>query len=215
MRGYTLANNTYDLVPANVPKAKLHCSSCHLNAGANSDAAWWADVVNEYTPSKLTARINHCFTNSLNGNPLCSPLRGCATNPNMQAFVFYMKWLNEQRLSMSLCNTVPNGYPPVSGNGGNAITGQQVFVQKCAVCHQLNGEGRYEYGYYRPALWGDHSFNKAAGMFTDPAYLAAFARWNMPLMAGGELSDQEAWDVATYVGSQPRPKTPGANLFQK
>lgn len=213
MRGYALANQTYELLPANVPKAKLHCSSCHLNAGANSDAAWWADVVNEYTPSKLTARINHCFTNSLNGNPLCSPLRGCATNPNMQAFVIYMKWLNEQRLSLKLCNTVPNGYPPISGNGGDAATGQQVFVQKCAVCHQLTGAGRYEYGYYRPALWGDHSFNKAAGMFADPAYLAAFARWNMPLMAGGELSDQEAWDVATYVHAQPRPQTPGAKLF--
>lgn len=221
LKGYALATRTYELLPRFVPKAKLHCSSCHLNAGANSDAAWWVDLKSEYpTTPQLQARINHCFTNSLNGNALCTPAgngqRGnCDKDPNMEAFLTYMKWLDEQSATLKLCNTVQHGYPPISSLTGDPKAGQQVFIQKCAVCHQLNGQGRYEYGYYRPALWGSHSFNQAAGMFTDPAYLAAFVRWNMPLMAGGELSDQEAWDVAAYVGIQPRPKTPGAKLFPK
>ncbi|MGH6690058.1 MAG: c-type cytochrome [Gammaproteobacteria bacterium] len=71
------------------------------------------------------------------------------------------------------------------------------------------GMGRYEYGvYYRPALWGPHSFNQAAGMFSDPADLAAFVRWNMPLGARGLLTDQEAWDVEAYIHSKKRPITP-------
>jgi predicted Zn-dependent protease len=39
-------------------------------------------------------------------------------------------------------------------------------------------------------------------------FLAAFLRWNMPLMAGGELTDQEAWNLEAYIRSKPRPKSP-------
>lgn len=221
-RGHALATQTYELLPRFVPNAKLHCASCHLGAGGNSNAAWWADLNVEYPQKyKLQARINHCFTNSLNGNPLCTPAgkgqRGdCDTNQDMEAFLTYMKWLENQSHTLRLCNTVPNGYPPIASLTGDAIAGQQIFIQKCAVCHRLDGQGRYENNkYFRPALWGPHSFNQAAGMFTDPAFLAAFIRWNMPLMAGGELTDQEAWNVQAFIYSKPRPKTPGAREFEK
>jgi len=221
-RGYALATHTYEMLPAFVPKAKLHCASCHLAAGGNSDAAWWADLNVEYpTKPLLQARINHCFTNSLNGNALCTPagngVRGnCDTDAAMNAFLTYIKWLEEQSKSLHLCNTVPNGYPPITGSSGNATAGHQVFIQKCAVCHRLDGQGRYEDNtYFRPALWGPDSFNQAAGMFSTTADLAQFLRWNMPLMAGGELSDQEAWDVEAYIHSKPRPLTPGAKEFKK
>ena len=221
-RGYALATQTYELLPAFVPQAKLHCASCHLGAGGNSDAAWWVDLKSEYpTKPKLQARINHCFTNSLNGKELCTPAAqgqsgDCDSNKNMEAFLTYMQWLDKQAASMRLCNTVKHGYPPISTLTGNPTAGQQVFIQKCAVCHGLDGQGRYESNtYFRPALWGPHSFNQAAGMFTTPADLAAFVRWNMPLMAGGELSDQEAWDVEAFIHSKSRPVSPGAQLFEK
>jgi cytochrome c len=213
--GYALATHTYELLPVSVPTAKLHCASCHLSAGGNSDAAWWADLNNEYpTRPLLQSRINHCFTNSLNGKALCTPAGNgqkgnCDGDITMEAFLTYIKWLEEQSKTLKLCNTVPNGYPPISTLTGDATAGHQVFIQKCAVCHQLDGQGRYESNtYFRPALWGPHSFNQAAGMFSDPAFLAAFVRWNMPLMAGGELSDQEAWNVEAYIHSKPRPKSP-------
>lgn len=222
MRGYALATQTYELLPAFVPQAKLHCSSCHLAAGANSDAAWWVDLKSEYPKRNLLqARINHCFTNSLNGKELCTPagkgVKGnCDQNADMEAFLIYMEWLDKESKHLRLCNTVKHGYPKISARTGNAQAGHQVFVQKCAVCHQLDGQGRYESNsYYRPALWGEHSFNQAAGMFADPTFLAAFVRWNMPLMAGGELTDQEAWDVEAYIHSKPRPKTPGAKRFHE
>ena len=213
--GYALATHTYEMLPAFVPTAKLHCASCHLSAGGNSDAAWWADLNNEYpTRPSLQSRINHCFTNSLNGKALCTPAGNgqkgnCDGDPNMEAFLTYIKWLEEQSKSLKLCNTVPNGYPPISNGTGDANAGHQVFIQKCAVCHRLDGQGRYENNtYFRPALWGPHSFNQAAGMFSTTADLAAFLRWNMPLMAGGVLSDQEAWNLEAYIHSKPRPKSP-------
>lgn len=211
-RGYTLATQTYEKLKEFVPTAKLHCSSCHLNAGGNSDAAWWVDLKYKYkTPSALQARINQCFTNSLNGKPLCTPagngLRGdCDTNLNMRGFIFYIRWLDEQAQTLPLCNTNQHGFPPLAGTSGDATAGEAVFIEKCAVCHRLDGQGRYEDNtYYRPALWGPHSFNASAGMFATPEDLAAFVRWNMPLMAGGELSDREAWDVEAYIHSKPRP----------
>lgn len=214
-RGYDLAANTYELLPQFVPTAKLHCSSCHLSAGGNSDAAWWVDLKSEYpTLPKLQARINHCFTNSLNGTALCTPdapgVKGnCDTNANMNAITTYMAWLDEQAAVLPLCNTVAHGYPPIKGSSGDCNNGQQVFIQKCAVCHGLEGQGRYENNmYFRPALWGPQSFNEAAGMFSEASLLAAFARWNMPLMAGGLLTDQEAWDVEAFIHSKPRPVGP-------
>ena len=211
-RGYALATQTYERLKEFVPTAKLHCSSCHLNGGGNSDAAWWVNLSYRYkSPEALQARINQCFTNSLNGKPLCTPagngLRGdCDTNPYMEGFMFYIKWLDEQAKTISLCNTNQHGFPALPGTSGDKTAGEAVFIEKCAVCHQLDGQGRYEYNtYYRPALWGPHSFNQAAGMFATAKDLAAFVRWNMPLMAGGELSDREAWDVEAYIHSKPRP----------
>ena len=116
-----------------------------------------------------------------------------------------MAWLDEQ-WAHTPHTTTPRGFPSISPLTGNATNGQKVFVQKCAVCHRLDGQGRYESDtYYRPVLWGPHSFNQSAGMFSTPQDLAQFVRWNMPFGAGGALTDQEAWDVEAYIHSKPRP----------
>jgi cytochrome c len=214
-RGYNLATQTYELLPQQVPVAKLHCSSCHLNGGANKVAAWWVDLKEEYpTTPQLQARINQCFTNSLNGKVLCTPagdgLRGdCDANANMNAFLKYMEWLNQQWANTPHTGPTPHGFPHIPDLIGDAKRGQQIFVQKCAVCHGLDGQGRYEGNrYFRPALWGPHSFNQAAGMFAHANLLAGFARSNMPYGAGGQLTPQEAWDVQAYIDLQPRPGKP-------
>ena len=63
-------------------------------------------------------------------------------------------------------------------------------------------------GYLFPALWGPKSFNVGAGM-ARLNNAAAFVKQNMPLGQGGTLSDQEAFDVAAYFTSQPRPDFAG------
>jgi cytochrome c len=215
MRGYRLATQTYELLPTHVPQARLHCSSCHLNAGGNRAAAWWVNLSREYPrPPDLQNRINGCFERSLNGKPLCTP-RGyptpgdppsCETSADMHALTAYMDWLTAQ---WNDPHTTTHGFPPISPLSGDVARGEHVYTQKCAVCHGADGQGRYDHGiYYRPALWGPSSFNHGAGMFAAPPDLAAFVRWNMPLGAGGLLTDQEAWDVEAFIHSKPRPRTP-------
>jgi thiosulfate dehydrogenase len=83
----------------------------------------------------------------------------------------------------------------------------------CAACHQANGLGRRlgsvndGRGYRFPPLWGPDSFNDGAGM-DQYQHIVGFVRRNMPRGVDPvhpQLSLQQAWDVAAYVISMPRP----------
>ncbi len=79
-RGYQLVENTYEELPP-FTTAKLHCTSCHLKGGGDSNAAWWVPMVetNNYNypaTQNLQARINQCFQRSMNGQALCSANTG-------------------------------------------------------------------------------------------------------------------------------------------
>jgi cytochrome c len=115
-----------------------------------------------------------------------------------------MQWLDEQAQLLKIPSP-DSPYPPISKLNGDASPGEATFGQKCAFCHGADGQGRYESDtYYRPALWGPHSFNGQAGMATSPK-LPSFVRANMPFHSGGELTDQEAWNLAAFILSKPRP----------
>lgn len=61
--------------------------------------------------------------------------------------------------------------------------------------------------YQYPPLWGDHSYNHGAGLYRLSRF-AGYIKANMPLGATYKaplLSDEEAWDLAAYVNSMPRP----------
>jgi cytochrome c len=203
LRGYQLSAQTYELLPEFVPTARLHCGSCHLNAGGNPDAAWWVGMTKKYDYPKTTRlqqRINGCFERSLHGKPL--PLDG--QDPNMNALLLYMQWLDEQAQVLKI-SAPASVFPPLETLKGDASRGQAVFIQHCAFCHGADGQGRYESNtYYRPALWGPHSFDRQAGM-AQPGKFAAFVHGNMPLGAGGLLTAQQAWDLAAFVDGQKRP----------
>jgi len=96
--------------------------------------------------------------------------------------------------------------------------GAEVYAQNCASCHQTDGKGQRNgvagdaKGYRYPPLWGPDSFNNGAGMHRLIAS-ASFIRGNMPFGARHDapvLSVDDAWDVAAYINSQPRPSR--ANL---
>lgn len=143
----------------------------------------------------------------MNGKPL--PL----DSREMKAFVTYMHFLSQG---------VPVG-SKVEGQGLPAFkaparradvqAGAQVYQAKCSACHGANGAGIRAgkpgdaQGYTFPALWGADSFNTGAGM-NRLLTASAFIRNNMPLGTTHEqpqLSEDEAYDVAAYVLSQPRP----------
>src|SRR5699024_5586364 len=90
--------------------------------------------------------------------------------------------------------------------------GAEVYAQHCAVCHGDSGLGTkaQDGGYLFPPLWGPDSFNWGAGMHR-VSTAASFIHANMPLGIGGSLSVQQAWDVAAYIDSKPRPQDPRFN----
>ncbi len=216
--------------------AHLHCSSCHLKAGRHPTAAWWVGMIakygrrdnkryterdDKYWDNKygwLPHRINGCFKRSMNGTVLCDPGNGgCDDHEPMQALIAYMAWLDAWLVQRPNPPDVPiptwDGFPEIESEPyeklANAKRGESIFLQKCSVCHGEDGQGRFgndHKTYFRPPLWGPHSFNQSSGMGRKLVKLAGFIRWNMPLDHGGVVANQEAWDLATYIDSQWRPR---------
>lgn len=205
-RGEQLVTRTAEELPDHVGNG-LHCTSCHLQGGTVAGAAPWvglAAVFPEFRSrnariNTLEMRVDDCFERSMNGTPLG------ATSPDMAAIVAYITWLSRD---------TPIGQE-VEGRGFRRIAnpptpdpthGQQIYAERCAVCHGENGEGRQmpDGGYQFPALWGPRSFNIGAGMARLHT-AASYVRWNMPLGQGGTLSEQDSYDVAAYFTQQDRP----------
>ena len=55
--------------------------------------------------------------------------------------------------------------------------------------------------------WGEESYNDGAGLYRISNF-AGFVKYNMPFGTDYKnvvLTDEQAWDVAAFVNSQPRP----------
>ena len=87
---------------------------------------------------------------------------------------------------------------------GDTTRGHAVFAANCVVCHGPNGQGTA----VAPPLWGPKSFNIGAGMARVQS-AARFIHQLMPRDRPGILTPQQAFDVASYVVSRPRPDFPG------
>lgn len=188
----------------------LACSNCHLDAGRKPGAApLWAAFVNFPAFRKKNGEINSfakrvqdCFLYSMNGTP---PPLG---SPELLAIESYAAFMARR---------LPSGVSP-PGRGFPALEapalapddgrGAVVYAEKCSVCHGPDGAGQvFKDGPTYPPLWGAQSYNWGAGMATiDKA--AAFIRANMPLGQEGSLTEQQAWDVATFIDGKPRPQDP-------
>ena len=191
--------------------SNLNCSSCHLDAGrlAHSSPLWAAYVSYPAYRSKnkhvntFSERMQGCFKYSMNGK---APPLG---DPVLVALESYAYWLAsgatiDPKITGRGYPAVP--IPPLARDYGR---GQQVFEQHCALCHGADGAGQPDNNGQPvfPALWGAKSFNWGAGMGSIKN-AAGFIQANMPLGLGGTLSDQQAWDVATFMDSHERPQDP-------
>lgn len=209
-RGKLLATRTHEELPENVGNG-LHCSSCHIGAGTTPKAGPWVGISARFPQYRsragreitLEERINSCFQRSMNGKPLDE------SGPDMRALVAYMDWLSQ-------------GYEKGATIEGQGIPklrlerepdpekGKALYATRCAGCHAADGKGLTapDGAYAFPALWGDDSYNIAAGMARLHT-AAGFVKHNMPLGAGGTLTDDEAWDIAGYFAFQARPDFAG------
>jgi thiosulfate dehydrogenase len=87
---------------------------------------------------------------------------------------------------------------------GDSSRGQRLYVDNCARCHGGDGSGMGPI----PSLWGPQSFSIAASLARQER-AASFIKYNMPFDRPGALTAQQAFDIAAYVTSMPRPDLPG------
>lgn len=191
----------------------MNCQNCHLNAGKKNWGNNYSAVYSTYPKYRdrsggmetIYKRVSDCFERSLNGTAPDS------TSKEYRAIYAYIKWLGKD---------VKKGEKPV-GSGIEKLKyldraadpekGKIVYINKCQSCHGADGAGQlslngvsYEY----PPLWGANSYNNGAGLFRLSNF-AGYIKGNMPFKQATHenplLTTEEAWDVAAYVNSQPRP----------
>lgn len=196
----------------------LACSSCHQASATKAFAMPWVGVhasfpqyrAREDEVSTVEERINGCMERSMAGKPL--PL----DSTELKAFMTYIHFLSKDVPTGA--KVEGQGLPPFKAPNRRAdtVAGGQVYAAKCAVCHGTEGQGLRTgapgEGYTFPPLWGADSFNNGAGMGR-LLFASAFIKTNMPLGAQHgqpQLSDDEAYDVAAFMLSHPRPQK--ANL---
>ena len=201
-RGQAIMMATRDSLPENVGNG-LRCTTCHLDAGTRENSMPWTGVYARFpqyrsrtgSVIRLEDRVNDCLVRSLNGAAL-EP-----ESDAMRDIVAYMAHLSQG---------VPMG-ATVRGQGvakldplpADTVEGRALFDTRCVACHGADGQGTL----LAPALWGPESYNIGAGM-SRLNTAAAFIKHNMPL-AAADLTPQQAYDVAAYVISRPRPDFPG------
>lgn len=191
----------------------LNCQNCHLDAGTKPFGNNYALVASTYPKVRarsgveedVTKRVADCFERSLNGTAPAQDSR------EMKAMVAYIQWVGKdvrkgEKVKGSGLIEIEMLDRPASPELGKAI-----YIQKCQVCHGVEGEGMKPEGsavYTYPPLWGQNSYNDGAGLYRISNF-ARYVKANMPLGAtydNPQLTDEEAWDVAAFVNSLPRPK---------
>ena len=188
----------------------LRCANCHIDGGrlANSAPLWAAYVAFPTYRAKnghvntFQERMQGCFLYSMNGK---APPLNDKVLVGLESYAYFLATGAPTGANLS-----GRGYPklpkPAKLDFGH---GQQLYAQKCAVCHGPDGHGQSasDGTMVFPPLWGPRSFNWGAGM-SSITNAAGFVKANMPLSQGNILTDEEAWNVATYLDSQERPQDP-------
>ncbi len=202
-RGRALLRDTRDSLPRHVGN-KLQCTSCHHADGTIPLAMPWVGVYARFPQYRSRAgsvqvmadRINDCFKRSMNGRPLVPE------SQDMRDMIAYFAFLS---IGYPVGAAVDGqGLPQITPREGDSTRGQQTYMNKCAACHGLSGEGTPA----APPVWGKDSYNIGAGM-SRLRTAAAFIKGWMPQTAPGTLTDEEAFDVAKFINSQPRPDFAG------
>jgi len=190
----------------------MNCQNCHLKAGTKPFGNNYAAVRSTYpkfrarsgTVESVEKRVNDCIERSLNGTKLDDSSR------EMKSMVAYIRWVGKNVEK----DVRPTGAGiweiPLIDRAADPVRGIAVYKKHCEVCHGPEGKGiRMEDGteWKYPPLQGDNSYNVGAGLYRLSRF-AGYVKANMPYGISYEnpvLTDEEAWDVAAYINSLPRP----------
>ena len=190
----------------------MNCQNCHLDAGKKPWGNNYGGVYSTYpkfrarsgTVENIYKRVNDCLERSLNGMALDT------NSYEMQSIYAYMKWLAQDVPK----NKKPYGAGlptlPYLNRAADPQKGRLVYNNACQSCHGINGDGLLSadsVSYTYPPLWGNKSYNDGAGLFRLSRF-SSFVKNNMPFKIASHnkpaLTDEEAWDVAAFVNTQPR-----------
>jgi len=190
----------------------MACASCHLEVGAEPGTLTLLTAASKYPrfsgrdggERDLRDRINGCMQRSMNGRALPRD------SVEMMAMEAYINALGTAYDAMGETRRAPREQPAFAepDRAADPVAGRVVFDRRCAVCHGADGAGLKAAdvagGYVFPPLWGPDSFNNGAGMGR-VLTAATFIKARMPL-GQADLTDDEAYDVAAYINSHPRPE---------
>ena len=193
--------------------SRLACGSCHLGTGTEPGTLTLLQATQHYprfsartgSTTDIEDRINECMQRSMNGSALPR------NSPEMIAMAAYIRSLGAPQRR--------HGREPAQGEGAAGVQdseprgrsqGRQaglrrplrasVTARTAWVCWPTANP---LHGYVFPPLWGPDSFNDGAGMHR-VLTAARFIKARMPL-GKADLTDDQAFDVAAYINSQPRP----------
>lgn len=211
-----VANTSYYLGPKGKIAAitnGMNCQNCHLDAGTRLWGNNYSAVFSTYprfrersgTVENIYKRVNDCIERSLNGKKLDTNSR------EMLALSSYINWVGHNVSKNVKHEGAGIRTIPLLNRAADPETGLLIYQQKCARCHGANGEGLLgsdSTAFQYPPLWGKNSYNTGAGLFRLSRF-AGYVSENMPFDAprnAARLTNEEAWDVAAFVNTQPRPE---------
>lgn len=190
----------------------MNCNNCHLDAGTKPWGNNYGSVYSTYPKMRarsgqiedLFKRVNDCIQRSLNGQPLEKE------DKEMKAMISYIEYIGKNVPKGEEGNASGINNLEFLNRAANPIKGKALYDKKCVSCHQANGQGviaedKKEYTY--PPLWGKNSYNQGAGLYRISRF-AGYIKYNMPQGATydkPQLTNEEAWDIAAFVETQPRP----------
>ena len=225
-RGRDLITATYAHIGPEVPNPadryagnNLACANCHLEAGTKKFGLPIFGLfglfprysVRSGAEITIEERVNSCMSRSMNGRAMPSDA------VQMLELVAYIRFLSTGVPPGQELPGLGAGKMPELARAADPARGRIIYNNTCADCHGIDGLGvrrslpTVDLGYMMPPLWGPDSFNDGAGM-ARLITAANFVHFNMPHGAdylNPQLSVEDAWDVAAYVVSQPRPHKQG------
>ena len=191
----------------------MNCQNCHLDAGTRLYANSYSAVYSIYPKFRarsgsvehLDKRINDCMERSMNGEKIDS------LGHEMKAMIAYINWVGKDVKK----GVSPKGAAvadlPYLERAADPELGKIAYEKNCVSCHGQDGLGKlHDDGltFLYPPLWGPRSYNTAAGLYRLSRF-AGYIKSNMPNLTSNHdkplLTDEEAWDIAAFVNSMPRP----------
>jgi thiosulfate dehydrogenase len=129
----------------------------------------------------------------------------------MLAIISYMKWMGKNVKKGEKPKGAGISDLPLLDRPADPAIGKKIYTETCARCHGADGQGvkdPFNISYIYPPLWGPNSYTTAAGLFRVSRF-AGYIKDNMPFGAShqrSQLTYEQAWDIAAFVNSQPRPQ---------